>query len=55
MWEVLEVLAWAVSALLIGWMVWDAMRVAQLHSEAELLSSREGVDDLFGDPNRKRS
>ncbi len=53
MWQLLEIAAWAVSAALIGWMVWDAFRVGQTHSEAVLLSSREGVDDLFGGQNQK--
>lgn len=54
MWQILEIAAWAISAILIGWMVWDAFRVGQTHSEAVLLSSREGVDDLFGDQSSKK-
>lgn len=53
MWQFLEVAAWAISALLIGWMVWDAVRVGQSTTEGALLSSREGVDELFSEQNKQ--
>jgi hypothetical protein len=46
-WQIAEWIAWAISALLLLWMVTDAWRVGQQYSEETLLSSREGVDDLF--------
>jgi hypothetical protein len=45
--------AWIVSALLLIWMVVDAWRVGQQYSEETLLSSREGVDDLFGGDHKQ--
>ena len=51
-WSVLEWIAWALSAIMLIWMVVDAYRVGQQFSEAQLLSSREGVDDLFGDQKK---
>ena len=53
MWDALEWIAWAVSAVIFVWMVYDGWRVGQSHSEDVLLSSREGVDELV--PDRKGS
>jgi hypothetical protein len=53
MWQLLEFAAWAISALLIGWMVWDAVRVGRTTTEAALLSSREGVDELFAEQSKQ--
>ncbi|MBX6320336.1 MAG: hypothetical protein IRY94_00755 [Rhodospirillaceae bacterium] len=50
MWDVLEWAAWVVSALLFGWMVHDAYAVGREYSEDILLSSREGLDELFSGP-----
>ena len=47
-WQILEYVAWALSALMLLWMLRDAWKVGQEHSEEELLSSKEGVDELFG-------
>lgn len=47
MWTILEWAAWIVSALLFGWMVLDAFSVGRDYGEDMLLSSREGVDELF--------
>ena len=47
-WQILEWAAWALSALMLLWMVIDAWRVGQQFSEETLLSSKEGVDELFG-------
>ena len=46
-WAILEYVAWALSALMLIWMVLDAYRVGQQFSEETLLSSKEGVDELF--------
>jgi len=51
-WQMLEWAAWAISGLMFAWMVIDAWRVGQQFDEETLLSSREGVDDLFGDQNK---
>lgn len=48
-WQVMEWAAWILSAVLAGWMVLDAIKVGREYSEGVLLSSREGVDDLFGE------
>ena len=53
MWDALEWIAWAVSAIIFVWMVYDGWRVGQTHSEDVLLSSREGVDELI--PEKKGS
>jgi len=47
-WQILEWIAWALSALMLLWMVADAWRVGQQFNEETLLSSKEGVDELFG-------
>lgn len=51
MWDLLEWVAWAASALIFIWMVYDAWRVGQNTSEDVLLSSREGIDELL--PEKK--
>lgn len=51
-WSILEWIAWALSAIMLIWMVLDAVKVSRNYSEAQLLSSREGVDDLFGDQKK---
>ena len=51
-WQILEYAAWAVSALILLWMVVDAWRVGQQFDEETLLSSREGVDELFNDQKK---
>ena len=52
-WSILEYIAWALSAIMLIWMVMDAWKVGATHSEAQLLSSREGVDDLFSHDQKK--
>lgn len=47
MWLVAWVLAWIVSAVIFILLVWDFVRVNATYSEDVLLSSREGVDELF--------
>jgi hypothetical protein len=51
-WQILEIAAWVVSAMLFGWMLLDFIKTDRTYSEAQLLSSREGVDDLFGDSKK---
>jgi hypothetical protein len=46
-WQILEYVAWALSAIMLAWMVLDAVKVGQQVSEEQLLSSKEGVDELF--------
>jgi hypothetical protein len=53
MWDILEWAAWAISAAIFIWMVYDAFHVGQSHSEDMLISSREGVDELI--PEKKGS
>ncbi|HZT19115.1 MAG TPA: hypothetical protein VFA23_06895 [Dongiaceae bacterium] len=54
MWQVLGWAAWAASAVLILWMVWDFFLVNRGYGEDVLLSSREGVDELFADTGKSR-
>jgi hypothetical protein len=49
MWQALAWAAWAVSAVIFVWMVWDFFRVNTAYGEDVLLSSREGVDELFAE------
>ena len=42
MWITLSYVAWAISAVLIGWMLFDWMKTDSAYSEAVLTSSREG-------------
>lgn len=46
-WDILSYAAWAASALLLLWMVMDAVRVNREYDEDLLLSSREGSDELL--------
>lgn len=41
-WNVLEYGAWALSAVLLGWMLLDAIQTNRDYSEELLTSSREG-------------
>ena len=52
-WDFLQAAAWAISAILLLWMLWDAFRVSQQYSEDVLTSSQEGVDELFGSHDAK--
>jgi hypothetical protein len=54
----LDVVTWAVwagSAALFLWMLWDFLSVNRRFDEDVLLSSREGVDELFGDASQTTS
>jgi hypothetical protein len=50
--EILEYAAWAISALLGGWMLFDLIRTNRAYSEDFLTSSKEGEieDSLVIDP-----
>ena len=54
MWSILGTLAWAFSAAILLWMVWDFFEVNTSYSEGVLLSSREGVDELFADGGKSK-
>ena len=54
MWSILGPLAWAISAAILVWMVWDFFKVNTSYSENVLLSSREGVDELFADSGKSK-
>ena len=47
MWQISGWIAWALSAAIFIWLIWDFFRVNMKYSESVLLSSREGVDELF--------
>ncbi len=53
-WDLIQAAAWLASLLLIGWMVWDAIRISQQFSEDVLTSSEEGVDELAAQQNSKQ-
>jgi hypothetical protein len=47
-WELLTYAAWGISALMLFWMLADAMSVSKQYDEDFLMSSREGADELTG-------
>jgi len=49
MWAVSGWIAWIVSAAIFIWLIADFFRTNSRHSEEQLLSSREGVDELYPD------
>ena len=49
MWEISGSVAWVISAAIFLWLLWDFFVVNAKYSEDVLLSSREGVDELFPD------
>jgi hypothetical protein len=52
MWEVSGNIAWIISAAIFLWMLYDFFVVNKKYSEDVLLSSREGVDELFPEENQ---
>jgi len=42
--DILPYAAWAISAALLGWIVFDALRVSKKYDEEFLMSSREGEE-----------
>lgn len=53
MWIYLGWAAWIASGLLFLWMAWDFLMVNKDFGEDVLLSSREGVDELFAETSSK--
>ena len=53
MWEMLGTAAWVISAAIFAWLAFDFIRVNKQTSEELLLSSREGVDELFTESKPK--
>lgn len=47
MWDFLALAAWIISAAIFAWLAWDFFVVNSKYSEDVLLSSREGLDELF--------
>jgi hypothetical protein len=45
---VLEYAAWAISAGLGGWMLFDAIKVSREYDEEYLTTSVEGTDEILG-------
>ncbi len=45
-WDLLTYAAWSLSAIMLVWMVVDAIMVSSQYDEEFLLSSREGEDDI---------
>jgi len=54
MWAYLGWAAWIASGLLFLWMAWDFFAVNKDFSEDVLLSSREGVDELFAETGKPK-
>ena len=44
-WNVLMLVAWGLSAIMLAWMVVDALLVSSQYDEEYLMSSREGGED----------
>lgn len=53
-WDLIQAAAWLVSIALLGWMVWDAIRIGQQYSEDILTSSEEGVDELAAQQSNRQ-
>ena len=47
MWQISGWIAWGLAVAIFGWLVWDFFRVNTTYDESVLLSSREGIDELF--------
>jgi hypothetical protein len=54
MWGILGTAAWVLSAAIFLWLAWDFFIVNRQHSEEVLLSSREGVDELFAESDKTK-
>lgn len=46
-WDMLIYTAWIISAVLLLWMLMDAIRINREYDEDLLISSREGADELL--------
>lgn len=49
MWKLFEYASWIASALILGWMLLDAIRIGKEFDEEFLLSSQEGVDEIVAE------
>jgi hypothetical protein len=49
LWKLLEYASWIGSALILAWMLLDAIRVGREYDEEFLLSSQEGVDEIVAE------
>lgn len=49
MWTLMTDAAWVISVVVFAWLIFDFFRVNMRYSEDVLLSSREGVDELFNE------
>jgi hypothetical protein len=54
MWQVAVWASWVASAAIFIWLLWDFWRVNARYREDILLSSREGVDELFPETNTSK-
>ncbi len=52
MWVVSGWVAWIVSGAIFIWLIADFVRTNIRFGEAQLLSSREGVDELFSEQDK---
>lgn len=52
-WEILSYAAWIISALLLLWILADAISVSREFDEELLISSREGADELLDELERE--
>lgn len=47
LWQLATYVAWVLSALILGWILFDLIRVGREYDEDFLLSAREGSDELL--------
>ncbi|EGL53498.1 hypothetical protein MAMP_01171 [Methylophaga aminisulfidivorans MP] len=52
-WEILSYAAWIISAMLLLWILVDALSVSRQFDESLLMSSREGADELMAELERE--
>ncbi|MCX4187092.1 hypothetical protein [Methylophaga sp. OBS4] len=52
-WELLSYAAWIISAVLLLWILADAVSVSRQFDEDLLVSSREGADELMEEIKRE--
>ena len=55
MWDILGTAAWVIAAAIFAWMTWDFFRTNAKYGEDVLVSSREGVDELFQAGNQSNA
>jgi hypothetical protein len=52
MWDLLNYGSWAVSILLVAWMLFDWFKVDTAYTEAQLTSSREGEIEAMSEKHK---